>query len=232
VEGYEVAVRYIPLFGVLGVGGDFYDLFTTEEGKLGIVIGDVSGKGTRAAVIASDARSIIRAFAYKTSSAGTVLSSANSVLCGGQTSAESFVTVFLAILDPATGELCCASAGHPPPAIRRGDGSVEMLDFGQPPLGLMEKKGFAESRCILNFGDKIVLYTDGVSEARGSEMLGIEGVGRCLEERGGLDVEAVVDRLISVARDCAQGRLRDDVAVVALHRLGMVECRDRNASAS
>ena len=96
---------------------------------------------------------------------------------------------------------------------------MELLDLGQPPLGLLETNEFLECTRILGVGEKIVLYTDGVSEARDDEMFGIEGITQCLSEHAGLSVEDLVDRLIGAARERANGRMQDDVAVVALHRL-------------
>ncbi len=96
---------------------------------------------------------------------------------------------------------------------------MDILDLGQPPLGLLERVDFVECAHKLETGEKIVLYTDGVSEARSEEMFGTEGVKRCLTTHGSRPVEELVDCLVAEAREWAQGRLRDDVAVAALHRL-------------
>ena len=222
-SGYSVADRYIPAYTGQEIGGDFYDVFRTEAEKVAIIIGDVSGKGLEAASLAAATRSSIRAFAYELSEAGEALSHANRVLYNQQQSEYGtmlFVTVALAILDSPTGHLCYSAAGHPPPAIyHAADRSVEFLTFGNPPIGVSERFEFAEASCHLEPGDKIVFYTDGLSEARhDSELFDSEGIERVLRECGHLSAEDITDRLLQSALDWADGRLRDDTAIIVVAR--------------
>ncbi len=218
--GYGIATAYIPGFTGLEIGGDFYDVFKTEDGEVGILIGDVSGKGIEAASIASASRSTAHAFAYDLSSAGKALTHTNCVMIAQQPSEFGFfVTVFLAVLNPATGEIRYSNAGHPPPAICRTNGDVEFLTFGHLPIGLMSDEVYSEDRSFLNPGDKIVFYTDGISEARhGTQMFGQERIEGVLKEFHQLGADELVQKLLDTAKDWAEGRLTDDVAIVIVER--------------
>lgn len=218
-SGYDIASIYIPAVAGQEIGGDFYDVFRTETGQIGILIGDVSGKGVEAAALAATARSTVRAFAFDISSPGAAVTHANSVLVEHPLGSASFVTVFLAVLDPITGEIRYSGAGHPPPAIRRRDGEVEFLSFGHPPVGLAAGYEFSESPAVLNPGDKIVFYTDGISEARhDATLFGLEGIGRTLANHGCEPPKQLLASLLSDATDWANGILRDDIAIIVIER--------------
>lgn len=216
--GYAVAARYLPAYSEANLGGDFYDVFTTESGRLGVVIGDVSGKGVEAAAMAAAARSTVRAFAYEMSDVGEVLAHANSVLYPQQ-QWSSFITLLLAVIDPPTGRVEYASAGHPPPAIRRASGRIEFLGIGSPPFGLSSDMAFDSHQGCLNPGDRIVFYTDGISEARHDAVFfGTEGVAESLRRHGHLAPDGALDALIEEVGSFARGRMRDDAAVVMIAR--------------
>lgn len=218
--GYNIASTYIPAFTEQAIGGDFFDVFATQNGKVGILIGDVSGKGIKAAAMAAAARSTVRAFAYESSTADEALTHANVVLCSQSDSdSMSFITMFLAILDPTTGDLLYSSAGHPPAGIYRADGSTEFLGQSDLPVGIMENVHYCKMQANLGFGDKIVLYTDGVSEARHSGMLfGTEGIEKVLKEHGHEPAAELMANLLSAAIDWGLGRLTDDTAIIIIDR--------------
>lgn len=219
-DEYRVATVYVPAFAGQEIGGDFYEVFRTETGDAGILIGDVSGKGIEAASLAATGRSVIHAYAYDMSQAGPALSHANSVLYDEHAAFMRFLTACLVIVQPDSGALCYSNGGHPPAAIRRADGPVGFLTFGQPPIGLVKTYAYEEAHDRIGPGDKIVLYTDGISEARrGQEFFGIEGVQRVLEEEGHLPAEGIVNALLNAALDWAHGNLRDDCAIVVVERL-------------
>ena len=218
-HGYSAAARYISAYEGQEIGGDFYDVFQTEDGKVGVLIGDVSGKGIEAASLAAATRSTVRAFAYDLSSVGEAMTHANSVLSTQLPEIGSFVTVSLMILDLPSGDILYCSAGHPPAAVYRSDKSVEFLTFGQPPVGPLEKLEFKESRSHIAPGEKLVLYTDGILEARhGNEMFGAEGIENVLKEYGHLSSDEVADKMLSTARDWSKGRLTDDAAIIVIER--------------
>ncbi len=217
VDGYSAASAYIPAYSGEEIGGDFYDIFRTEEGKVGILIGDVSGKGIEAAALASEARNAIRAFAYESSSPAMALGHANSLLA--RHGSTQFATVFLIVLDPATGEFTYSGGGHPPALVCRGCELVEQLISRGLPIGLFDGLVYSEASSRLDSGDKLVLYTDGVSEARNDgEMFGHEGILRVAGDHCDDKPDALVNRIVSAAREWANGYLADDTAVVLVTR--------------
>lgn len=220
--GYSVGHVFVSPFAGRQIGGDFYDVFRTENECVAITIGDVSGKGLEATSIAAATRSTLRAFAYDLSSPGPAVTHTNAVMCASQPGGglDHFVTVLLAVLDPGTGRIDYASAGHPPALIYRGrSGEIERLTFGNPPIGVVPSYSFAEGASHLDPGDKIVFYTDGLSEARrDGDMFELEGIEEVLRECGSLDAGALVNELLSRASDWAQGRLRDDTAILVVER--------------
>lgn len=218
-DRYSVAVGYIPVFVSRQVGGDFYDVFRGAGGNATVLIGDVSGKGLEAASLAAATRSTVHAFAHESGSPADVLSKTNSVLYGQQAAGESYVTLCLIAIDTESGVLHYSSAGHPPPVILRADGSVEFLWLADLPIAVMESRRYAQAEARLGFGDKLVLYTDGISEARAdSGMFELEGIERTLAGHADWSPQQVVENLISAATDWAAGKLRDDAALVAIER--------------
>lgn len=220
-HGYSVAVEYIPYYMGREIGGDFYDVFEISDNKAGIVIGDVSGKGLEAASLAAATRNTIHALVHETASAGKALARANSILCRRQATFETqFVTVFVVVIDLKTGEFNYASAGHPPAATYRTEGGVQFLkpDF-QPPVCLISEVVYPESEDRLGPGDALILFTDGIAEARkGTNLFDLEGIAAGLQEHGHRAAEDVAGELVTAASDWAEGHLSDDAAVVVVKR--------------
>ena len=218
-SGYGAAAVYLPAFLGEQIGGDFYDLFKTERGQIGIVVGDVAGKGIEAAALAAAARSTIRSFAHELVCPGNVMSHANAVLQSQESESGIFVTVFLVIIDPLTGSMSYARAGHPPAAIWRPDGEVKFLEAGSLPICVAAGQEYETLVDCLDPGDKVVLYTDGITEARrGTELFGLEGVRSALITHGHGNPDEVARGLLAAAREWAEGRLQDDVAVLVVER--------------
>jgi PAS domain S-box-containing protein len=219
-SGYRVGSVYLPAFPGEQIGGDFYDVFKTESGGIGIVIGDVAGKGVEAAALAAAARSTVRSFAYELSSPGDALFHANTVLESQELGSGRFATVFLVAIDPPTGRLSYARAGHPSAAIRRAGGRVEFLEQGGLPIGLLAGQVYGTFEDRLDPGDKIILYTDGIMEARRDvELFGLAGIIRALVNHGSGTSEEMAAGLLEDAREWADGWLRDDVAILVVERL-------------
>ncbi|MHB0912889.1 MAG: SpoIIE family protein phosphatase [Armatimonadota bacterium] len=220
-ERYITAAIYLPaVHDGVEIGGDFYDIFNTQSGKIGILIGDVSGKGVEAASLATATRSTVRAYAYNLEYPGEALTRANTIICTQETCAESgrFITIVLAILDPATGEISYSSAGHPPPAILSG-GGVYFLTHGNPPLGIVERYDYEETSLTLLPKDKLVLYTDGIQEARyGVRLFDITGIRQALAKETDAHPGQIVQSLLSAATEWARGHLTDDIAIIAVER--------------
>ncbi len=214
-EGYSVAAEYIPAYGEQDIGGDFYDVFHTESGNLGVLIGDVAGKGIGTAALAAVTRSTVRAFAFDFSDASEALSHANRVIVRHQEGSESFVTVCLAIIDVRSGQFAYSCAGHPPAAICRKNGDVEFLAFGQPPLGLVENQRYRQLNFKLDKGDKLIFYTDGIMEAHcKGDIFGTEGIEKILRQTCGQSLDVILKSIIKAAKECSEGNLSDDAAVV------------------
>lgn len=218
-HGYVVASRYIPAYHGQEIGGDFFDVFTTEKNCAGVIIGDVSGKGIPAAALAAETRTMVRAFIFEFSSPATALAHANRALYPQDDESDLFVTLEAIVLDPEAGLLRYASAGHPPPCIYRAGRTVEWLAVGGPPVRLMPRLEYEEYEHRLAPGDKIVLFTDGLSEARSdSEMLGMEGIEALLREHGHLPAEEIANLLVATAFDWSGGVVRDDTAIIVIER--------------
>ncbi len=164
LAGWQVAAYYQP---ARAVGGDFYDFTFFPDGQLGLVIGDVSDKGVPAALVMATTRAILRGAAQRLLSPGQVLERVNEVLCP-EIPPHMFVTCLYAILDPASGRLQYANAGHDLP-YRRGDGGVSELRATGMPLGLMPDMRYEEKETVLAAGETVLFYSDGLVEAHNPE---------------------------------------------------------------
>jgi serine phosphatase RsbU (regulator of sigma subunit)/predicted ester cyclase len=162
LEGWEISPRYQP---AREVGGDFYDFHLLSEGRLGVVVGDATGKGVPAALVMSTTCGMLQvaAGALDSSSPGEVLEQVNETLLA-RIPQNMFVTCFYAILDPKSGTLRYANAGHDLPYLHR-DGNAEELKARGMPLGLMPQMGYEEKQIVLEAGEVTLLYSDGLVEA-------------------------------------------------------------------
>jgi serine phosphatase RsbU (regulator of sigma subunit) len=149
------------------VGGDFYDFFELEDGRLGIVVGDATGHGVPAALVMASARSMLRAVAQASDSPGDVLRRVNDPLAT-DIPPNMFVTCFYAILEPKSGSLTYANAGHDLPYLHR-NGDVEELRARGMPLGLMPEMSYEEKEMVLDTGEGVLFYSDGLVEAHKPE---------------------------------------------------------------
>lgn len=167
--GWQIAAHWQP---ARAVSGDFYDFIPYPGDRLGVVIADVTDKGVPAALVMATTRSILRAAAEQQQSPGRVLAQANNLLCPDMP-LNMFVTCLFAILNPQTGHVIYANAGHPPPYQCTADGTREWRARGMP-LGLMPDMPYEEKEAALAPGDALVLYSDGLVEAHngGGEMYG------------------------------------------------------------
>jgi serine phosphatase RsbU (regulator of sigma subunit) len=166
LEGWQIAPFYRP---AREVGGDFYDFHPLSEGWLGLVVGDATGKGVPAALVMSTTCGMLRLAAQSySSSPGEMLQRVNEAL-HPYIPANMFVTCFYAILDPKSGSLIYANAGHDLPYLRRSDDGAEELRARGMPLGLMQGMNYEEGEASLGEGDGVVFYSDGLVEAHDSE---------------------------------------------------------------
>jgi sigma-B regulation protein RsbU (phosphoserine phosphatase) len=201
------------------MAGDFYDFIELPDRRIGLVMADVSGKGVPAAFFMAVSRTNLRELAAHHAEPGTCLAQANDVLCT-QNPMELFVTVFYGIFDPANGRLQYANGGHTPPLIRRRDGSVDALKGSSGlMLGVMPGARYVTHAVDLAAGDRLVLYTDGVTEAfnGAAEAYGEQRLVAEIQACGGGPAAAVVESICqSVARFAGDAAQSDDITLSVL----------------
>jgi sigma-B regulation protein RsbU (phosphoserine phosphatase) len=156
LAGYNAACRT--------VGGDYYDFLTYPDGRIGLVIADVAGKGMPAALVMASLQAKVQALADTPGDTADMVGRLNRGIAAA-CPPNRFVTLFFAVLDPATGELAYSNAGHNPPFLVRTGGEVEPLEGGGPPLGILPALRYQEERARMEPGDVLLLYSDGVTEA-------------------------------------------------------------------
>jgi serine phosphatase RsbU (regulator of sigma subunit)/anti-sigma regulatory factor (Ser/Thr protein kinase) len=215
LPGWEVSAYYRP---AREVGGDFYDFIELAEGRIGIVIGDVTDKGVPAAMVMAATRSVLRASAQRVGSPGAVLERVNELMCPDMP-AKMFVTCLYGVLEPATGRFVFANAGHNLPYVRTGDGSTELRATGMP-LGLLPGIAYEETEAQLEPGQTMLLHSDGVAEAHGPtrDMFGFPRLQDVVGARRGSG--AVIDRVLTeLGRFTgSEWEQEDDITLVALTR--------------
>jgi serine phosphatase RsbU (regulator of sigma subunit) len=211
IPGIEVAV---DIRFARGVGGDFYDLRCVGR-HLALCIADVSGKGAQAALISAALRAHLDELGGQLPSPGVFLSHLNQRLHRALPD-DMFVTLFYGQLDPETGELRYASAGHDPPLLCRGQ-SLEALPPTAPVLGMLPE---VSQRVIVGAGELLLLYTDGLTTARDEDgqRIGEERVAAYLQERRAVSPAGLLEELMNLASPGGQTLLEDDVAVIVLRR--------------
>src|ERR671911_454000 len=160
LEDWQINPYYQP---AREVGGDFYDFLELADGRLGVVVGDATGKGVPAALVMASTRSTLRAVAQASESPGDALRRANDPLAN-DIPTNMFVTCFYAILDPKSGSLRYANAGHDAPYIHRNSAAEELRARGMP-LGLMPDMSYEEHEIVLDAGEGVFFYSDGLVEA-------------------------------------------------------------------
>jgi PAS domain S-box-containing protein len=221
LPGFELAARYRAAGAGVDVGGDFYDVFPVGPDSWLLAIGDVQGKGPRAAAVTGLARYTIRAAASRGADSAEVIKSLNDALLREE-GGRRFLTLVYATLDLASPEprMTVANAGHPLPLVVRSDGNVDRIGEHGLLLGVATDLTLAEAPLTLNPGDALVLYTDGVIESAGPEggQLGEEGLEKVLERCSGATAERIADRILGTALD-DEGVARDDVAILIARRL-------------
>ena len=217
LEGWQIAAYYQP---AREVGGDFYDLFELEDGRVGVVVGDATGKGMPAAFVMSAASSMLRAVAqaFHSSSPGEVLSRVNETLLA-RIPPNMFVTCFYAILEPESASLSYANAGHVLPYLWHGGDAEELRARGMP-LGLMPEMSYEEKEVTLEVGDGTLLYSYGLVEAHDSrgEMFGFPRLRALIAEHG--QQRSPVDSLLEKLYSFVGGgwQQEDDITLLKLRR--------------
>jgi PAS domain S-box-containing protein len=215
LEGYRIAVHYQP---AREVGGDFYDLLELPDGRLGLIVGDVSGKGVPAAIVMAITRTMLHS-AFHLGSPGEILKKVNDDLFP-DIPPNVFVTCLAALLDSKTGRLQYANAGHDPPFVRHAGGVGKLRATGMP-LGLMAGMTYEQKEVTLQPGESILLYSDGLAEAHSQhhEMYGFPRIEKFVGTHS--EGAKLIDSLLAelerfTGKDWEQ---EDDITLLTLQRL-------------
>jgi serine phosphatase RsbU (regulator of sigma subunit)/anti-sigma regulatory factor (Ser/Thr protein kinase) len=215
LPGWQIAAYYRP---AREVGGDFYDVIPLPDGRVAFVVGDVTDKGVPAALVMSATRSVLRASATRLIEPGVVLERVNEHLCPDMP-AKMFVTCLYGVLDPATGRLRFANAGHDLPYVKTADGVIELRARGMP-LGLMPGMDYEEKEAVLEPGESVLLHSDGVVEAHDPdrEMFGFPRLKETMAgSPGGRElIDLVISELEAFTGPGAEQE--DDITMVTLQR--------------
>jgi serine phosphatase RsbU (regulator of sigma subunit) len=220
LPGYQLAAYYQP---AREVGGDFYDFLDLESGHLGLIVGDVTDKGVPAAIVMATTRTMLRASAQRLDSPGEVLKRVNDVIVR-DIPPNMFITCLYAILDPESGLLRFANAGHDLPYRRRrtsNSGGAEELRATGMPLGLLPSMSYEEKEIVLERGDSVLFYSDGLVEAHDPqrEMFGfprLQGLVGAHRSDGPAMVNFLLSELARFTGD--QWEQEDDITLVTLDR--------------
>ncbi len=219
VSGFDFGACILP---ARQVGGDFYDVFEVSEGRIGVLIGDVSDKGVPAALFMARTHALIMAEADRGLNPAEVMTTTNRHLTRLQKSTQ-FVTVLYGILDIDSGVFIFARAGHEPPLLLNLDGSVIRLPHGPGmSLGLWEPITIDEQEVRLPRGSTLLLYTDGMTDCRNpnGEAFSLERIQSQLGTTSGMSAQWVCDQMLNTLKDYQNGAKQDDdVTLVAIHSM-------------
>jgi serine phosphatase RsbU (regulator of sigma subunit) len=200
------------------MAGDFYDMYSLGGGRLASVIGDVSGHGIEPSITAFQVKYLLRVFLRQYRDPAQALEELNAQIAE-QTRSEEFVSLCLVVFDQSAGTLRYASAGHPPAWLWH-DGEVRPLRSTGPLLTLEAKGSYYSREVELDPGDLLLLYTDGLAEARaGEQLFGEDRIASALRRDPGVSADVLCKSLLAAARDFASAPLTDDVAILAIRRV-------------
>jgi sigma-B regulation protein RsbU (phosphoserine phosphatase) len=225
IKGYDLAVLIVPNSEV---SGDYYDFILMNKGRLGIVVADVSGKGIGAAILMANTQGLVNAHARRETGTKKTIFSINNDLCES-TEPEKFVTMFYGILDTKTDVLTYTNAGHNYPFVYQASrgGALcppQALDAGGTVLGMIKDSEYSEGSVRLATGDILVLYSDGVTEARNEDgdLFGVERLHEIVhtyikENANSLSAQQLLDQIYAAVRDFSSSiSLTDDLTIVVL----------------
>jgi GAF domain-containing protein len=216
VPGLEVGRVYESAARV-DVGGDVYDFLELTDGRLAVVLGDVTGHGIEATADMAMAKFVFRSLAREHSAPGEFLARVNDVVVD-EIALGKFITMTFLTID-ADGNVLCASAGHPAPRVVRPDGQVHELECGGLALGIASPQEYVQVAATLEPGGAVVLFTDGVIESRrGGDLFGVERLDTVLARTASRPAQEVANEVLAACRGFAGGDMPDDCAIVVLRR--------------
>jgi len=214
LEGFDIAGMWQP---ARSVGGDYYDALPLGDGKAGLCIADVAGKGMPAALLMASLQAAVKATASADTPPRRLCEKVRHVVAGNLTGGT-FITFFYALLDTGARTLTYCNAGHNPPLLVRAGGEVERLDTGGSVLGrLFRAESYEEATVGLGPGDRVVLFTDGVSEARrGGEDFGDERLIDVVRSNRELSAAELQEKIVEAITSFTSGSFGDDVTLVVI----------------
>ena len=214
IDGWEIAASWQP---ASGVGGDCFDAIRFDQSRLALTIADVVGKGIPAALLMSNLQAAVRAFASEAVDPSALCHQVNRILCGNIAEGR-FISFFYCVLDAAAGVLTYTNAGHYLPILVHADGSIERLDAGGPVLGVLADAEYEQAHVTVSAGDRIVLFTDGLTEARNAadEEFGEDRLVRAAVDHRACSAPALLARLADQVARFAGGRMQDDATLIVL----------------
>jgi sigma-B regulation protein RsbU (phosphoserine phosphatase) len=213
VAGVDVGVAWQP---ASGVGGDCFDTLAFN-GALGVSIADIAGKGLPAALLMSNLQAAVRAFAQESVPPSSICGSVNRLLCRNMASGR-FATFCYARIEPAARRIVYSNAGHNPPMLLRADGTVGLLSEGGMVLGVFPENAYEQAELRLTSGDRLVFYTDGITEARNTEgeEYGEERLMAAAQDIRTQSPEAMKDALLAHVNAFTGGRFEDDATLIVV----------------
>ena len=217
-DDYQI---YASMEPARNVGGDFFDVVRLEDDRVGLAIADVSDKGVPAALFMMSSRTWMKGAAISSPEPGAVLGEVNALL-HEDNETQMFVTVLYAVYDPETGEFTYASGGHDAPLLVHSDGSSELLPLtGGIALGIVSDLAYGQNSVVLDHGETLVLYTDGVTEAMNGdgEQFGIERLRKVFSDRAPKDANEAAHKIFEAVNTFADGAAQsDDITCLTLRR--------------
>ncbi|MHB8841019.1 MAG: GAF domain-containing SpoIIE family protein phosphatase [Candidatus Aquicultor sp.] len=216
IQGVTYGTLYRSATEAAKVGGDFYDIFEIEHGKVGIIVGDVAGKGIEATALTTVVKNAIKTHAYEGGTPARVMTKTNDFITRINPPG-SFVTVFFGVVDLQTGNLIYCSAGHPPAIIKRNSDAVDLLELHSPIIGAFPRMHYQSFTETLKEGDILIIYTDGIIEARCSDDEFFKEE-RLVELIRNLSVSTIEmpQAIYNTVMGCTGGTLSDDTALLSL----------------
>jgi sigma-B regulation protein RsbU (phosphoserine phosphatase) len=214
MEGFEIAASWQP---AAGVGGDCFDAIAFGRTRFALSIADVVGKGIPAALLMSNLQAAVRAFATDAAEPQDLCQQVNRILCGHIAEGR-FISFFYCVADADLGVLTYANAGHFPPLLVRADGSIERLETGGAVLGVLPDGVYGQGQTPLGRGDRLVLFTDGITEARddGGREFGEDRLIALAIEHRDCSAPALQARLVDAVAAFTGGRFQDDATLIVL----------------
>lgn len=213
IDGFNIAIAWKP---ARAVGGDYFDVLKFSERHTALCIADVAGKGMPAALLMSNAQAVLKSFASDAVAPGELCAQVNSVMCNNIAS-HRFITLFYALLDTQNRKLSYTNAGHCPPMLIR-DGTCLRMKEGGPVLGIFPDRRYAQGEIDLMRGDCLVLFTDGVTEARNASgrEFGEDRLQELLTDGHEVRADKLRDRIMGAVNEFSNGEVYDDATLMVV----------------